>query len=303
MEPLKPLLSDVKSLLKNSIHIKEIKAPCLNDNFHFHNSYEIAVIFKGNGRRIVGDSLDHFSDGDLTMLGPNLPHATYTEKKYHVKESDSDVHALVVYFQPDWIAEGHMNSPDFAPLKAVLKAMSRGIGIRGALHRKLMPLLWQLKETHGIESFLLLFNILYQVSQSQEYNYLASPGYSNTYDENSIKKIHQVYQYVMENFTNRISLDDVASIAHMTAPAFCRFFRNKTNKTFTHFVNEIRIGHACELLINENLDISQICFLCGFNNFTSFNKSFRQFTCKTPTEYRLAIPRQLPQGIKNRLSS
>ncbi|MEC3878443.1 AraC family transcriptional regulator [Parapedobacter sp. 10938] len=293
METTRPFLSDIKSLLKNSIHVKEIKAKNLSDQFHFHNGFEIATIFKGNGRRIVGDNMEYFTDGDLTILGPNLPHATYSEKKYHVKESESDVHAVVVYFQPDWIVESHMNSADFAPLKALLKGMNRGVAIKGDLHRKLMPLLYQLKDTQGMESFLLLLKILCQVSQSQEYDYLASPGYSNTYDENSIKKIHQVYQYVMENFTGRISLDEVASLAHMTPPAFCRFFKNKTNKTFTSFVNEIRIGHACELLINENLDISQICFACGFNNFTSFNKSFKQFTKRTPSEYRMEIPKLL----------
>lgn len=286
---MKPLLFDVKSLLKNSIHIKEIRSRHLSDQFHFHNAFEIALILKGNGRRIVGDIMDNFSDGDLTFLAPNLPHATYSDKKYHVKETSTKVHAIVVYFQPDWITDYHLNSTDFAPIKELLNQLKRGIKITGNTHTVVTNYLLKLTNADGLKSFIILFQILYAISKSNDYSCLASPGYSNTYNENNIKKIHEVYKYVMENFTEKILLEDIASIAYMTPSAFCKYFKSKTNKTFTYFVNEIRIGYACELLINENLDISHICFQCGFNNFTSFNKNFRHFTKITPSEYRLKL--------------
>ncbi|MEO5650596.1 MAG: AraC family ligand binding domain-containing protein, partial [Ginsengibacter sp.] len=112
---MKPLFFDVKSLLKNSVYAKEIKSDKLSDQFHFHNAFEIALIIEGNGRRIVGDHIDSFSNGDLIILGPNIAHATYSDKKYHIIESSTKVHAMVVYFQPDWITEYHMNSADFGP--------------------------------------------------------------------------------------------------------------------------------------------------------------------------------------------
>lgn len=283
---MKPLLFDVKSLLRNSIHIREIKSRHLNDQFHFHNAFEIALILKGDGRRIVGDSVDNFTDGDLILLAPNLPHASYSDKKYHIKATSTRVHALVVYFQPDWFTDQHLNSSDFAPLKDLLHQLERGIRVTGNTHAVVMDYLIKMKEADGLQSFLLLFQLLCEIARSKEYTWLASPGYSNTYNETNIKKIHEVYKYVMENFTDKIALDDVAAIAHMTPSAFCKYFKNKTRKTFTHFVNEIRIGYACELLMNEDLDISRICFQCGFNNFTSFNKNFRHFMKITPSEYR-----------------
>jgi len=286
---MKPLLFDVKSLLKNSIHIKEIKSKHLSDQFHFHNAFEIALIIKGNGRRIVGDNVDNFSNGDLILLAPNLPHASYSDKKYHVKETTTKVHALVVYFQPDWIADAHLSSPDFAPVKELLNQLKRGIRITGDTHAVVVNYLVKLKQADGLESFIILLQLLHAISKSTDYSYLASLGYSNTYNENTIRKIHEVYKYVMENFTEKILLEDVASIANMTPSAFCKYFKNKTNKTFTSFVNEIRIGYACELLINENFDISAVCFQSGFNNFTSFNKNFRHFTNTTPSEYRLKL--------------
>ena len=159
---MKPLFFDVRSLLKNSIYTKEIKSDKLSDQFHFHNAYEIALIIEGNGRRIVGDNIDNFSNGDLTILGPNIAHASYSDKKYHIVESSTKVNALVVYFQPDWIAEYHMNSADFAPLKKLLSQFKRGIKIEGRTHDIVQNLLLKLRNADGLKSFTILFQILYK---------------------------------------------------------------------------------------------------------------------------------------------
>lgn len=286
---MKPLLFDVQSLLRNSIHVKEIKSKHLSDQYHFHNAFEIALILKGSGRRIVGDNVDNFSNGDLTILAPNLPHASYSDKKYHVKETTTNVHAIVVYFQPDWFTEVHFNSPDFAPIRDLLNQLKRGVKITGRTHELVVNYLLKLRATSGFETVSTLMKILFTISKSTDYSCLASLGYSNTYNESDIQKIHEIYKYVMENFTEKILLEDIASIAYMTPSAFCKYFKKKTNKTFTYFVNEIRISYACELLMNENFDISTISFECGFNNFTSFNKNFKYFTKMTPSAYRLKL--------------
>ena len=283
---MKPLFFDVKSLLRNSIYIKEIKASHLSDQLHFHNAFEIALILEGNGRRIVGDSVDNFSNGDLIILAPNIPHVSYSGKKYHIKKASSKVHALVVYFQPDWITTHHMNTPDFAPLKNLLHQIKKGIKITGNTHNVVINYLLKLRKADGMKSFIILLQILEVICRSNDYTCIASSRYSNTYNEYDIKRIDDIYKFVMENFTEIISLEKIASIAHMTPSAFCKYFKSKTNKTFTYFVNEIRISYACELLMNKNFEISQICFQCGFHNFTSFNKNFKYFTRVTPSEYR-----------------
>ena len=287
---MKPLFSDVKSLLKNSIYVKEIVSKDLSDQFHFHNAFEIALILNGRGRRIVGDSLDSFSNGDLILLAPNLPHVSYSGKKYHIKETGFKVHAIVVYFQPDWIVDNHLNSSDFAPIKKLLDRLKRGIKITGNTHNIVVNHLMELRNADGLKSFIILFQILYAICNSNDFSFLASVRYSNTYSAHDIKKIDEVYKYVMENFTQKISLENIAGIVYMTPTAFCKYFKKKTNKTFTYFVNEIRISNACELLLNENLDISNICYQCGFNNFTTFNKNFKQIMKITPSEYRLKFP-------------
>ena len=286
---MKPLFFDVRSLLKNSIYTKEIISDKLSDQFHFHNAYEIALIIEGNGRRIVGDNIGNFSNDDLIILGPNIPHASYSDRKYHIIESSTKVHAIVVYFRPDWITADHMNTTDFTPVKKLLNQLKRGIKVEGKTHSIVKNSLLKLPNADGLKSFTILFRILYNISVSKDYSYLASTRYSNTYSENDIKRINDVYKYVMENFTEVISLNNIASIAHMTPSAFCKYFKSKTSKTFIHFANEIRINYARELLMNRNIDISQISIQCGFNNFTSFNKNFKHFTKTTPSAYRINL--------------
>lgn len=284
---MKPLLLDVTPLLRNSLYVKEIKTKDLNDQFHFHDTYEIALILKGSGRRIVGDCVDNFWDGDLIMIGPRIPHVNYSDKKYGGKEATASVYSIVVYFQPDWITAQHLNSIDFGPIRLLFNRLKRGIRINeGKTHAAVVKLILKLMKTKGVESFITLFQILHEVSGSDEYSFLASPKYNGVVDKHSIKRLHEIYEYLMSNFTEEILLDHVASMVNMTSTSLCRFFKNKTGKTITSFVNEIRVGYARELLINEDMDISQVCFQSGFNNFTNFNKNFKKFTNKTPSEFR-----------------
>ena len=123
-------------------------------------------------------------------------------------------------------------------------------------------------------------------AQVHEYKYLASEAYSSTFARADVERLGEVYKYTMKNFTNVIKLNDVSSIANMTPTSFCKYFKTKTGKTFSSFVNELRIGQACKLLFDGNMSISEICYECGFNNLTNFNKTFKHFTKLTPTAYR-----------------
>lgn len=285
---MKPSLFDVQSLLKNSIHVKEVEQKSLSDQLHYHNAYEIALILKGNGRRIVGDSVNRFVDGDLTIMPPYMPHATYTESKHHVVNNDESIHAIVIYFLPDWFEDRHYNSVEFAPIRLLFNNLKRGIRVTGEGYTLFTELLRKIAETeNGLDRLLILLNLIKELASNLSYEYLASSIYQISNRDDSIEKINKIYKYVMENFTNKISLDEVSDIAFMTPPAFCKYFKNRTNKTFSNFVNEIRIGYACELLLQGNSDISSIAYLAGFNNFTSFNKNFKKFTKVTPSEFRI----------------
>ena len=281
---MNPLLQDIEPLSKGSIYVKEIKKPNLNDQLHFHNIHEIALILKGSGKRIVGDNIEYFTDSDLVFIGRLLPHASYIGKDYLL--TNQDVHALVIYFHPDWFNENLLKSSYFIKIMKLIKEIERGIKIFGNTKTRTIKALIKLKNSRGLERIIKLLDILDFVSKSDEYKCLASEGYSNSYGQNNVERLGDVYKYIMKNFTDIIKLGKVSSIANLTPTAFCKYFKSKTGKTFSSFVNEVRIGQACKLIFNVNLNISQICYSCGFNNLTNFNRNFKNFTKMTPTEYK-----------------
>jgi AraC-like DNA-binding protein len=281
---MNPLLQDIEPLIKGSVLVKEIKIATLNDQLHFHNVHEIALILKGSGKRIVGDNIEYFTDNDLVFIGRLLPHASYIGKDYLL--TNQDFHALVIYFHPEWFNENLLNSSDFMKLRKLIQEIDRGIKIFGNTKTRTLKALIKLKNSSGLERIIRLLDILDFISKSSEYKCLASEGYLNSYGQNDVERLGEVYKYIMKNFTDIIKLDDISAIAHMTSTSFCKYFKFKTGKTFSSFVNEVRIGQACKLFLNDSLNVSEICYSCGFNNLTNFNKNFKHFTRMTPTEYK-----------------
>lgn len=281
---MNPLLLDIDPLTRGSIYVKEIKKLDFTDQLHFHNVHEIAWILKGSGKRIVGDNIEYFTDNDLVFIGRFLPHASYIGQDYVL--TNQDFHALVIYFQPDWFNETLLNSTDFMRLNKLIREIERGIKIFGNTKVRTIRALTRLRESNGLERIVRILDILDFVSRSDEYKCLASEGYLNSYGHNDVERLGEVYKYIMKNFTEIIKLRDVSSIANMTSTSFCKYFKSKTGKTFSTFVNEVRIGQARKLMLNECLTIAEICYSCGFNNLTNFNRNFKNLTRMTPTEYR-----------------
>ncbi len=286
---MKPILIDKKSVLKDSIDIKNVDLPYLDTPLHFHNAYEMVFVKKSNGRRIVGDKIENFTDGDLVLMGPDLPHVWYNEKEYYSENSTLKVEAIVVYFHPDWLTENILKSADLNKVRSLLESMSRGIKVVGKTKKKVVKKILKLTKSQGLKKIICILSILELLSDSDEYECLASEGYINSYNQKDVKRIDKVYQYVMNNYKEKITLDDAAKIACMTPTAFCKYFRLRTQKTFTSFVNEIRIGAACKLLCDDSKSISDVCYECGFNNFTHFNRNFKVLTKMNPSEFRTKL--------------
>ena len=253
-------------------------------NFIFIMPNEIALIIKSSGKRIIGDSIENFTDGDLVLLGLHVPHVSY-----YSNEKSSTIQALVIYFNPDWLTENHLNSPNLAKLRKLLEDMQRGIKVLGKAKKKVVKDMYKLKKGKGLERIITILDILQIISKSGEYKCLASEGYSSSYDQRGLKRIDEIYKYVLNNFSKKIKLENIAAIANITPTAFCKYFKSKTQKTFSNFVNEIRIGYACKLLCNEDLNISEVCYECGFNNLTNFYRNFKQITKMIPSEYKRKI--------------
>lgn len=282
---MKPQLINIALESKRTIQIKKVDQFHLDSPFHFHQLCELVWIEKGYGKRLIGDRLENFSDGDLVLMSPNLPHIWQNDDCSGGK-TKARTKATVVYFPPDFVLNLSDEQAIIQPIERLIGRAARGIRIYGKTREKVARILADISPGDGFRKILSFLAAMDILSRSKEFEYIASLSYRNCNDEKDIMRFGEVYQFLMQNFRRDIRLEEVASICHMTATAFCRYFKSRTGKTFTEFIQEIRIGHACRLLQDKNQSISGVCYLSGFNNLASFNKIFKTVTRKTPSDYR-----------------
>lgn len=282
---MKPQLIDVNLSGTKTIQIKKVDQFYLDTPFHFHHLCELVWVEKSYGKRIVGDNVDNFDDGDLVLMGPNLPHIWQNDEVFMRKKKGYWVKATVIYFPADFLLNLTDEQNIIGPTQELIKRSSRGLKINGTTKTKVSTILSHISEEEGFKKIIHFLQAIDILSQSQEYEYLASISFKNQFDEKDTGRINKVYQFLMQNFHRDIELQEVSSLCNMTPNAFCRFFKSRTQKSLTQFLNELRIGHACKLLQNEDYSMADVCYECGYNNTTNFNKFFKSITGKTPSAY------------------
>lgn len=283
---MKPQLIDINLSGKKTIQIKKLEMNSLTSPFHFHNLCELVWVEKSYGKRIVGDNIGNFEDGDLVLMGPNLPHIWLNDKAFQQELKGNSVKATVIYFPPDFLLNLTDEQDILNPTADLILRSARGLRFYGDTSKKVIKILANISEKDGFKKIIQFLQAIEILSISSEYNYLASLSFENLYDEKDTTRINKVYQFLMQNFQRDISLKEVADLCNMTTNSFCRFFKSRTQKSLTRFVNELRIGHACKLLKDEENSIADVCYQSGYNNLTNFNKFFRSITGKKPSEYK-----------------
>jgi AraC-like DNA-binding protein len=249
---------------------------------HYHPEVEILLVEQGTGIRFVGDSAEPFAPGDLVMIGPNVPHEWCSDKNSKTKQSE----AIYILFNPEILGINFWNLPETKIILKIIQQSERGIKLKGETRDEVALLMKTIDTSYGFSRIKTLLNILELIAFTNEYQYLASPNIQNSIDDRDTKRLNDVHKYIIENIHQEISLDKAASIANLSKPAFCRYFKKRANKTFIQFLNEIRIGQACRLLVNENFSVAEICFSCGFVNISYFIVQFKKITGYTPLGYR-----------------
>ncbi|MEX2232374.1 MAG: AraC family transcriptional regulator [Cyclobacteriaceae bacterium] len=283
---MKPLLIDLDYTLTDSFLIKEITTPYFKNQRHFHKDYELVFVLESSGKRVIGNHIENFKKGDLIFVGPNLPHAWYNEKEYYEEKNHLLAKSLVIYFRKSWLENEVLKFPNTWKLKKLFENAVKGIKIKGKTRTRISGLLLKINQSEGLKKVIDIFSVLHELAETEEYELLTSVGNINIYNKNEEQRINQVYEYVMNNFSSHINLEEAAGIANMSINAFCRYFKTHTQKKFLQFVNEVRVGHACKLLEEKDLTISQVCYESGFQSVTNFNKFFKKITHKSPHEYR-----------------
>jgi AraC-like DNA-binding protein len=267
------------------INCLDVDVPCLLVPWHFHPETEILYIMKGTGSRFVGDHSESFGEGDVGLIGPNLPHVWKSDPIYKENIPGLTTHVLVVHFQ-DTIFKGPLAIlPEMEGINKLLFESQFGIKFTGKAKTDLSLQIKEIINSKGLEKVSRLLLMLDYMAKTDEKKLLASAGYSKIRKSADFNRFDKAHRYMIENFQKNITLETVADIVGMTNTSFCRYFKKHTGKSFLTVLNEIRIGHACKLLIENKMNISGISYESGFSNLSNFNDQFKKIKGTTPSQF------------------
>ena len=276
---MKPFIEKLPLSEDRSFVAQTHRTPDFEVPWHQHIEYELILFTEGAGLSFIGNYVGTFETGDVFFLGSNLPH---TFQKTH---DDLITSAVVVHFKENFWGEEILGLPESKSIKSLLQRSMHGLKINGAPKEKLHDHIKNLETAKGFWRITKLCECLSILAETKDYITVSTQEIKalNPKDQD---RIDSVFQYTMENFKEPIRLSLISKKAGMSIPAFCNYFKKRTKKTYIDFVNEVRIGHACKLLLTSQMSVLQICFECGFNTVANFNRQFLKIKKATPSQYR-----------------
>ena len=285
---MKLIQKNTESLINRRVDITRKEIPVLDSSWHYHKEYELLLITKSTGIRFVGDRVSRFYPGDLTLVGPYLPHLWRNDPDYYSEDETNKVKTIIVKFTRDFIGEQTMNNPEFKNIRALLEysrsGVTFGMHTSEALHEEIVGLIDQSPSQQVIR----LLDILDRLSGSKERLMLSTTDMRQFTSDQS-QRLDSVIKFISDRYSEDIGLDDVATVACMTTNSFCRFFKNKTNKSFTRFLNEVRIRNATRILVQEDHPVAEVSSMVGYQSITNFNRQFKMIMGTTPQCYRESV--------------
>lgn len=259
--------------------VQEDEGIMFYDKLHQHQETQISLIKKGEGTFIIGDHVGAFQQGDLFVIGENLPHV------FNNDEMDGNVHMVSLFFMKSSYGDHFFEFPEFKKLGPLFSASNLGFKIESN-QDVIAQLIEGLVSQNKLDRFITFIEILKSISAAS-ITTLSSAIHKKSYGEEEGKRMRDIFEFTLQNFDKTINLDQVADIANMTPNAFCRYFKQRTNKTYINFLLDIRIGNACKLLSKKtDLSIAEVSYKSGFNNLTNFNRKFKSTKGITPSEFR-----------------
>ncbi len=283
---VKPFLLKIPSSSSRSFSARVDRAPDINNIWHYHTELEIIYVKKGDGTQFVGDDIRPFKDGNIIIVGSNLPHYWQYSAKYFENIEDNPIEVYVIHFSNQFWGADFLKLPENTDLQRIIEKSKRGIQLTDCHGTRLGCLIEEIVTGNDRRKILNLMDALLVISETEKKEHLASVGFQGYYQEVERDRIQAIFNHTINHYKRRIDLDEIAGVAKMSRPAFCKFFKAKTGKTYSSFINEIRIGNACRMLIENSLSVKEICFESGFNNFASFHECFKIVTGNTPLQYQ-----------------
>lgn len=280
---MKPEFRKVSSGPAQSFSARQDFVPDINNKWHYHHEVELIHFNTGSGTHFVGDNIRRFQSGDLVLIGSNLPHFTRFDTEYF-EGATPDIR--VIHFKENFWGNEFLNLPENALIKSLLEKGRSGLLIEGKGGRAAATMMAEMINADGYEKLLLLIKILNTIALSDSQINLSSVGFNHNFADSEKDRITDIHEFTLNNFNKKIYIHEVAEVARMSPNSFCRYFKSRMQKTYSQFLIEIKVGQACKLLIENRLNLKQICYESGFNNPVTFHRYFKKFTGKSPLNYQ-----------------
>jgi AraC-like DNA-binding protein len=284
-----PTFENIQPISGGSLLVRQFSEMARNTRpfWHYHPELELVYVNGGNGKRHIGSHLSYFQDGELVLIGSNLPHQGFNDRlNSYVKET-------VVQMLPDFLGENFFNIKEMQLIGQLFYRARQGLSFNGQTKINVGEKVERLYELNSFDRLLALLDLLRDLALSNEYTVLNAEGFTMEIQPQDNDRINIVLNHVREHFQDAIPLNIISEKANMSEPAFCRYFKKVTGKTFTRFVNDYRLVHASKLLAEKQISITEVCFESGFSNYSHFTKQFKLFSGKSPSEYRSTLRQTL----------
>lgn len=279
---MKAVFENIDTKTEVPFVFKKIVQTQFDSPFHFHPEYELTYIIKGEGRRYVGTKVQDFSSGDLVLLGSNVPHCWISNQN----KQETEVSAFVIQFGIDFMGKGFFDRYQFKHLKELLQKSNAGLQFQLNNIDEFQNQIETLNSQNSFEKSLGILRVLNSLTMLNDVILLDNSYQILKNSNNETQRFQQVFAYLIDNFKENISLEQISAVANLSVTSFCRYFKTLTGKTFIEITNEYRINEACQLLENTNMPINEIAFLCGFSDVPYFNKTFKKQKNKSPLAYK-----------------
>ena len=282
---MKPFYQKLAASPTESVIFLDEEKPHFSVPWHFNPEIEILYVVKSSGTSYIGDSIHRFTEGEICIIGENVPHWWKSDSKYYDGIDTTGIKALIIQFKKEIFDRSLINLPEMQTINELLERSQRGIQFTCKSRKQLGQQMLKIFSENGIRRITELMILLDIMANTNDFKYHASLGYSKSINTFDFYRFNKIHEHIILNFTKPIKLEEVANISNISPTAFCRYFKKHTGKTFFSFLNEIRIGHACKLMVEGNMSISRASMESGFNNLSHFNYQFKRVMNLTPTDY------------------
>lgn len=283
---MKPLPFNISKTSNRSIGVQHDRLPYFYDRLHYHPEWQITLIVQSEGTLYAGDGMRRFKEGDLCFIGSNLPHLFRNDPKYYDQEEEQ-AEAISIFFDRKSLGEGFFEIPELRVASSLLREANKGIRFPvGSLGFEPGSLFERMKNQEGIALLQEFLTLLEHLCKSENSQTISSMAYDQSQAEAAGKRLDHVLQFIFQNYDKKITIEEAARASNLSIPAFCRYFKLHTRKTFISYVNEVRINAACQLLMEQQDSIGQIAYKVGFNNLSNFNRQFKKMKGMVPSSFQ-----------------